>query len=199
MLNSADFYKKAIANGYSNFIETYTGKQFFLDDPKFDIVDIAAALSKQCRFSGHTSRFYSVAEHCCIVAMIMQENDLGNPYEGLMHDAHEAYCVDLPSPWKAELPEYKAFEKRFEYPLRKWAGLPDTISDGCKKADWVALYVEAHYLIPSKAKLWLTPPPGVQELADKIVLSFNDHADYIGIDPEDAETMFLEAYAELSK
>jgi hypothetical protein len=43
-----------------------SGRYFDLLDPlgsKFDITDIAAALGKICRFTGHCRRFYSVAEH----------------------------------------------------------------------------------------------------------------------------------------
>ncbi|WIM06938.1 MAG: hypothetical protein OHM77_06640 [Candidatus Nitricoxidivorans perseverans] len=50
----------------SSSILTSTGKWFDVlkpDPALLDIRDIAAALSKLCRFGGHCTSFYSVAEH----------------------------------------------------------------------------------------------------------------------------------------
>ena len=49
------------------FVHTHTGKKFHFLDPHSDeicIEDIAHSLSLKCRFNGHTSSFYSVAQHC---------------------------------------------------------------------------------------------------------------------------------------
>lgn len=93
-------------------IRTYTGKfvdPFNLRPEDVCIEDIAHALSHQCRFAGHTKRFYSVAEHCYEVT-----RRLDHPLKiyGLLHDASEAYLIDLPTPIKDQLPEYKAAEHR---------------------------------------------------------------------------------------
>lgn len=83
-----------------DWIQTYTGIQFWPLDPRpeeIHIEDIAHALSHQCRFAGHCEQFYSVADHCVRVSEIV-------PFEyamwGLLHDAAEAYLVDLPRPIK---------------------------------------------------------------------------------------------------
>lgn len=83
-----------------DWIQTYTGVAFYPLDPKLDdinILDIAHALSNMCRFTGHTKQFYSVAEHSIRVMDILP-NDL--KLWGLLHDASEAYLVDLPRPLK---------------------------------------------------------------------------------------------------
>ncbi len=84
------------------FIVTYTGKMFPYDRVTadcIDIRDIGHALSHLCRFTGHTSMFYSVAQHSLLVSEKMQ----GGPeakLAGLLHDATEAYTNDLSTPLK---------------------------------------------------------------------------------------------------
>lgn len=54
-----------------HWIETYTGKQFSLDNPTPDMIcleDIAHSLSMICRYNGHCERFYSVATHSILLA-----------------------------------------------------------------------------------------------------------------------------------
>jgi 5'-deoxynucleotidase YfbR-like HD superfamily hydrolase len=54
-------------------------------------------LSNICRYGGHSDRFYSVAEHCCLLY------DNVNAYYkplALLHDAAEAYIGDIPRPVK---------------------------------------------------------------------------------------------------
>jgi hypothetical protein len=83
---------------------TYSGAHFSLTDRDtwvFDIQDISKALSNMCRYTGHVE-FYSVAEHLVRVGNYL--HDHGYPqrtqFMGLMHDAHEAYTSDVPSPFK---------------------------------------------------------------------------------------------------
>src|ERR1035437_5720974 len=55
------------------FIGTFSGLRFWPLDPnpeKILIADIAHALAHQCRFGGHASKFYSVAEHSVHVSRL---------------------------------------------------------------------------------------------------------------------------------
>lgn len=82
---------------------TATGRVIDFLNPtpnNISIVDIAEALSKQCRFTGHTAMFYSVAQHCCLVHDLCSLE--ARPW-ALLHDAHEAYIGDIPSPLKTAL------------------------------------------------------------------------------------------------
>jgi len=92
------------------WILTRTGRRFDLLAPKADQVstlDIAHALSQLCRFNGHTSRHYSVAQHSLLVASIVPaEHQLA----ALLHDATEAYVGDMTRPLKALLPDFSAIE-----------------------------------------------------------------------------------------
>lgn len=107
-----------------NYITTYTGKSFNFIDPKpeqIDIEDIAQALSMQCRFNGHVKRFYSVAEHCCIMHDYAFNNkgNMSLALDALMHDASEAYICDIPRPVKPHLINYQAIEMRIEAALQR--------------------------------------------------------------------------------
>jgi hypothetical protein len=62
--------------------------------------DFAESLAKICRFNGHCTHFYSVAQHCCHVADILPPN---LRLRGLLHDAHEAVTGDTIYPVKMAL------------------------------------------------------------------------------------------------
>ena len=105
------------------------GKWVNVFEPKKDsivIEDIAHALSNLCRFGGHPPKHYSVGQHsvhCC--QMIKREHK----FAALLHDASEAYMVDIPSPIKRNLANYKEIEDGlmkviaevfgFQYPFHK--------------------------------------------------------------------------------
>ncbi len=74
--------------------------------------DIAHALSLICRSNGHTSRFYSVAQHSLNCAAEAQARGLGARLElaCLLHDASEAYIADIVRPVKHNLPDYLTIE-----------------------------------------------------------------------------------------
>lgn len=191
---AAELYSTHSATKDDLFIETASGLEFHINAPEFRIEDIAHALSMQCRYTGHTRQFYSVAEHCMLVADLMERSGNGNPFEGLMHDAAEAYLSDIAAPWKVLLPDYKILEKRIETPLRKFYGLPEDMSPVVKEFDWIALFVEAYYLIPSRAERWVSPD-GLKERAAEIVAD----QDFILplFEPGKAAEAFLETFERL--
>lgn len=130
--------------------------QFDLEDPQPDMVfieDIAEALSKLCRFSGHCSTFYSVAEHSVRVCY-GELNDANESVawferhglEGLLHDAAEAYIGDITSPIKGLIPEIAVIERRIDAAIRERFGLPAEMSSAVAAADIRALAGEARQL-----------------------------------------------------
>jgi len=95
---------------------TISGREYHLAGPDsatvagrpFDIRDIAHHLALINRFTGATTRPYSVAEHsllCCDIAE-RKGSSATLQMAALMHDAHEAYTTDLSSPAKAAVDEY---------------------------------------------------------------------------------------------
>jgi 5'-nucleotidase len=91
------------------YIQTVSGRRIdpFAPDPdQIDLDDIAQALSNQCRFGGHCRVFYSVAQHSCLAADLIAADvaAVADRLWALLHDAPEAYLVDLPHPLKHRSP-----------------------------------------------------------------------------------------------
>jgi uncharacterized protein len=111
----------------ATFIETYTGRPFWPLRPSkeaISIIDIAHALSNQCRYSGHVKFFYSVAQHCCLLSQWLAEHG-GSSLDCLqilMHDAAEAYLVDIPRPVKQYMPQYRVWDHAINDVVRDWMG-----------------------------------------------------------------------------
>jgi len=96
----------------NGWIQTLQGLKIYPADPKPEqivIGDIAGALSKMCRYNGHCKLFYSVAEHCVLVASKVSDT---YKLEALMHDASEAYIADIARPVKPLLTNYGEIEDR---------------------------------------------------------------------------------------
>lgn len=166
------------APGNSSFVETlaarkgdwmitYTGAAFWPLDPRADEIrldDIAAALSKLCRYGGHTIRYYSVAEHCVHAASKAPE---GLELAALMHDASEAYLSDVIRPIKAHLTNYKTIEAELERVIAQRFGLPYPLPAEVKALDERMIADEkAQACAPSPPIAWAhwdnaTPPLGV--------------------------------------
>jgi hypothetical protein len=114
----------------------------------FDLHEIAHALSHICRFTGHTYKFYSVAQHSVLVSQnVPQEHALA----ALLHDASEAYLGDVSSPLKSLLPDYKALEKDLEKRIFDKFDLPFPMHSCIKDADLRMLMTERRDLLPKNA------------------------------------------------
>lgn len=138
--------------GEGPYIELVTGGRFYFSNPTWDIGAIAHSLSLQCRFTGQCKKFYSVAEHSILVSRIMEDMGLGDPLEGLLHDGVESVLADVARPAKGLLKDYKSLEKALEATLRKQFALPDHKTEGCTKADDIAVAIEARELMPGKGE-----------------------------------------------
>lgn len=105
-----------------SYIRTYTGRKFWPLEPQAEdvaIVDIAHALALKCRYNGHTSRFYSVAEHC---VRLSRAASPANKLVALLHDAAEAYLPDVPRPIKSHLTNFREIEARIDKAVAKRFG-----------------------------------------------------------------------------
>jgi hypothetical protein len=118
-----------------DWMQTFTGRQFWPLDPRPDevfIQDIAHALAHQCRYAGHCRRFYSVAEHSVLLARNVHPK---HRLWALLHDASEAYLVDLPRPVKRHLPAYVDAERVVMDAICRRFGLTPDIPEAVHEAD----------------------------------------------------------------
>ena len=137
------------------WIQTYTGRRFFFLNPKpedIDIIDIAHALSNQCRYAGHTQTFYSVAEHSYWVSKRVTPE---NARVALMHDAAEAYLPDVPGPIKQCLGDsWHGIERRIWAAIAEAFGLNPVIPDGVHDIDTRILLDEREHLMKKPPAPW---------------------------------------------
>lgn len=155
-------------------IRTFTGKWINVFDfkPKMvDIRDIAHALSFQCRFGGHLSQFYSVAQHSIWCTMRAKELKLSKREQvaALLHDASEAYIIDIPMPIKNKLKEYRPIEDKIMKVIAKRYDFNYPLSSKIKDIDREALQVEWDYLMNNRIDV---EPIGVysSEFAEKLFI-----------------------------
>jgi uncharacterized protein len=166
-------------------IRTYGGTLFDFAHPELSpisIEDIAHSLSLLCRFAGHCKEFYSVAEHCYRVSFVVPEE---HALWGLMHDAGEAYCVDVPRPLKhlTGMESYRAHEKRVMKAICQWFGLPEEEPAEVKLADKIMLVTEQRDLLKNSI-----PDFSIQPLINVIS----------PVPSKWAEEMFLRRFKELT-
>jgi hypothetical protein len=184
-------YKTDTRNG--SFIVTYTGEKFYPLDPKqeeFHVEDIAHSLSNCCRYTGHVSEFYSIAEHSVRASNLVAP---GFEFDALMHDASEAYLIDVPRPLK-QLPafeQYLTIEDSLMFMIAEHFKFNWPMSPEVKAIDDEMLLREWRSLMP----------------IDESMLSDKFFQDVVAFDcpvletwtPREAEERFLERFAELDR
>jgi len=171
-------------------IRTFTGKTINLIMPKeedIDILDIAHGLSNVCRYNGHCSKFYSVAEHSVLLSYKYG-------LAALMHDASEAYLGDLVSPLKKFTTLGKIFipiEKKMEKVISSKFQLGE-LTEEFDQADKAFRMVEKNALFGEKFS-W-------REEHYNYDYDFSSLFDIViyGWLPEDAEFYFLKRYYDLT-
>jgi uncharacterized protein len=158
-------------------LETVSGRKIDVSNPNpNDIVieDIAWALSRMPRFSGHSIPYtpYSVAQHCIQVAEDLKDYGPNIQLYGLLHDAAEAYINDLPSPVK-HIPEIHAVIKKLEDSLMTaiYTALKinhPTVEEEAlvKIADKTQQAVEAYNFMYSRGKDWNLPEVSFTKLQE---------------------------------
>lgn len=178
---------ESVSDPDSSWIQTHSGRRFNPLKPNPDAIvvqDVAHALSMQCRFSGHCREFYSVAQHSVLVSYICDHKDA---LWGLLHDATEAYLVDVPRPLKrsGKLQGYIEIEAVMQEAVCRRFGLPFAEPPSVKRADTILLATEARDLMSPLHSDWKQP---VEPLPFKIE----------AWDHDKAKDMFMKRFFELT-
>ena len=136
------------------YFETYSGRPFWPRDPRPEDIcleDIAHHLSLVCRFGGAVKRHYSVGQHSIFVHRICPDEF---KFEGLFHDATEAYLGDVVRPLKYSLHEYLEAEAKLQRVISRMYGVPEKKSPPVQLADDIALITERNALFRRKSLKW---------------------------------------------
>lgn len=154
---------------------TYTGLKFDPADVKpeqISIYDIARGLNCQARFCGQLKPYwskgilhdhYSVLSHSIMVSDLLEShyNRKDLAIYGLLHDAHEAYISDIPTPVKTLLgPEVYKIEENIDRAVYTKLEIPYPTEEQrtiIKQADNLAFLIEDFHLRDAeiaKNSLW---------------------------------------------
>lgn len=146
-----------------DWLQTFSGRQFWPMDPRSSevfIEDIAHALAMQCRFAGHCLRFYSVAEHSVLLTRYFSRVGASTTIQlwALLHDASEAYLVDVPRPVKPYLEGYRQAEASVMAAICEKFGLPPRMPAEVHEADSAIIGNERDNMAPCVAEWYATGP-----------------------------------------
>lgn len=147
------------------WITTFSRRKFWPLNPRvadIELVDIAHHLSMICRFTGACRSFYSVAQHSVLVsryteAALFDASQKGDTTPGkrllswaLLHDAAEAYLMDIATPVKYAPPlaHYRVIEKLIQAAVCDRFGLDREEPPFVKAIDTRMLRTEQRDLMP---------------------------------------------------
>jgi uncharacterized protein len=154
-------------------IVTHSGQRFYFERPEefeYKLSDIGFALGNLCRFSGQLG-WWSVAQHSLLVEHMVEPRD---KFRALLHDASEAFLVDVPGPLK-QLPimnGYKELEAKVMVAIHKQFGVPvdEEAERRVKVADIAARRAEGEMLgfLKSDWPEWEQVPVEIPEWIRKL-------------------------------
>ena len=170
-----------------NWMQTVSGRMFWPIDPRADEValeDIAHSLAMQGRFAGHARRFYSIAEHSVYVSRMVTNK--ADRLHALLHDASEAYVIDVPRPLKPFLANYREIEDNVWFAIADHFGINREMPASIKLADNSVLLAEQRQLMGPPPEPWLVP-------GEPAPITIK------GWDPDYARFKFLQRFDELTR
>ena len=162
---------QAPSDRVGNWMQVRGGRAFWPLDPRPEEIDldtVASALAKICRFGGHTTEFYTVAEHCVRMSYWIEQR-YGNKQlalRALIHDAAEAYVGDMVRPLKHNMGTYRAVENKILGMVHYKVGLTFNghLVPEVKEADNRILLDERERFLEDSPYLWYQDVQGLQPL-----------------------------------
>jgi len=128
-------------------ILTHSGRQLQLlapDPTQIEIADIAHGLAYQCCFNGQARHFYSIAQHCMLVA---QQVAPQYRLAALLHDGAAAYLGAMPQILRQLMLEFQFIEKKFMAAIGEKFGISSFAVPAIQRAHMVALATERRDLL----------------------------------------------------
>lgn len=143
------------------WMQTVTGRAQRLTGEQIsvDLFDVAVALSRIPRFNAQTIFPVWVAQHSVLVSRLVPPDAAAH---ALLHDAHEAFAGDIPTPVKWAIgPEgaaaFKTLTDRLDCAIWLSAGLPppnERIQAEIRLADLIALMTERRDAMGAPPRPW---------------------------------------------
>ena len=162
------------------------------------VAEIAHSLAQINRFTGHTVRPCSVAEHSLLVCDIAEQQlglGVGGQMAALLHDAHECITGDVSTPLKQAVGRaWREFEGEWAQAFIKMFGLRAAWSAYAPlihQADLIALATERRDLMPAAGPPWPSLA-GVQPVQG---INLRDRDGFSWLD---WRTAFIDRYDELA-
>lgn len=172
------------AERIGDWMQTRSGLAYYPLDPRVSevrIEDVAFSLANQCRFAGHVE-FYSVAEHSVLCSYVVPRE---HAFAALMHDAAEAYTLDIHRPLKRWLWGYGRIEALNWRAIAQAFGLPFELDSCVKLADDAVCLAEKAALLGRTPKPWTIPGEPANVMIERLP-------------PARARALFLQRYFEIA-
>lgn len=141
-------------------MRTYTGQLVPClkggEDAEVNLIDLTVHLGRTRRFGGLGDLEWTVLHHSMLCGMIhLSVYGVEGMWHTLIHDCHEAYIGDIPSPVKRALgkEQIENLASKLDARINEKFGLtPGNKCDEFRKhvCDLVALLVESHYFGPTR-------------------------------------------------
>lgn len=187
------------------WMQTFTGRKFYPLDPRVEdivVLDVAHGLSMACRYGGHSSRFYSVAEHCVLVSLYVQRAATAAgksrdeirelSLEALLHDSAEAYIGDMIRPLKhqPEMVQFRCAEAAIEAAVYAAFQIMSTPESHALIKD-----IDDRIIVDEIRALMHTPDMYREWITGRVALG----APITGYPPKEAKLEFLRRFEELAR
>lgn len=131
---------------------------------------VSELVKKLLEFTATTNELamsHATAEVIDALTQLTPDEDAYLPVLALLHDAHEAYTGDIPSPIK-RIPELtetlKLIEGKLDHAIRSRFALPEPSAQVkiiIKFCDKLAQAIEGYQFMPSRGKNWNLPKPSL--------------------------------------
>jgi len=145
---------------------------------------VALETSSKTYFAEGYGAHNSVAQHSVLVSHLC---DSAHALHGLLHDASEAYLIDLPSPLKrsGKFNIFKEYENSLQETIYKKFGLSQNEPQSVKFADTKMLYTEARDLFKTLRSDWEIKKEAYPFIIDPLP-------------PQQAKDLFMKRFYELT-